>query len=167
MTDDDIKQFSDPALVIPAITVYGQGFTDEWLNKLTDLPFAKKLFSISLVDTAVTAGTYFYVVTAQDVAGNVSTASNEAAVMVLADTTPPTVTLTAPADGATVTGSISVTATASDDVKVAGVQFQLDGLALGAERTTAPYAVTWNTASATNASSRLPNRCGADDDIDR
>jgi fibronectin type 3 domain-containing protein len=111
--------------------------------------------STTYTDTAVTAGTYFYVVTAQDVAGNVSAASNEAAVMVLADTTPPTVTLTAPADGATVTGSISVTASASDDVKVAGVQFQLDGLALGAERTTAPYAVTWNTGSATNASHTL------------
>jgi len=52
----------------------------------------------AVVDTAVTAGTYYYVVTAQDVGGNVSTASNEAAVMVLADTTPPTVAITAPAN---------------------------------------------------------------------
>ena len=109
----------------------------------------------TFTDTAVTAGTYFYVVTAQDVAGNISAASNEAAVMVLADTTVPTVMLTAPANGATVTGSIAVTATASDDVKVAGVQFQLDGQPLGAERTTAPYAATWNTGSATNASHTL------------
>jgi hypothetical protein len=108
--------------------------------------------STSFIDSAVTAGTYFYVVTAQDVAGNVSTASNEATVLVLADTTPPTVTLTAPTNGATVSGSIAVSATASDDVRVAGVQFRVDGQALGAERTTAPYSVTWNTTSATNMS---------------
>jgi Concanavalin A-like lectin/glucanases superfamily/Galactose oxidase-like, Early set domain/Bacterial Ig domain/Kelch motif len=109
----------------------------------------------SFADTSVTAGTYFYVVTAQDVAGNVSAASNEAAVMVLADTTAPTVTLTAPANGATVSGLIAVSATASDDVRVAGVQFRVDGQALGAEDTTAPYSVTWNTASATNTSHTL------------
>jgi YD repeat-containing protein len=103
--------------------------------------------STGFIDTAVTAGTYFYVVTAQDVAANVSSPSNEAAVIVLADTTPPTVTLIAPANGATVTGSIPVSANASDDVRVAGVQFRVDGLPLG----TTPYSVTWNTTSATNA----------------
>ena len=76
--------------------------------------------------------------------------SNEASVLVLADTTPPTVTMTAPADGATVTGSITVSATASDDVAVAGVQFQLDGNALGAERTTAPYTIGWNSSTTSN-----------------
>jgi galactose oxidase len=40
------------------------------------------------------------------------------------DTTPPTVSLTAPASGATVSGTaVTVTATASDNVGVAGVQF--------------------------------------------
>lgn len=59
----------------------------------------------------------------------------------------PTITLTSPAnltDG--LTGSIELTATATDDVGVAGVEFQVDGVAIGAEDTTAPYAVTVNTA---------------------
>ena len=43
----------------------------------------------TFTDTGVAAGTYFYVVTAQDVAGNVSAPSNEARVTVLGDTTPP------------------------------------------------------------------------------
>ena len=34
---------------------------------------------------------------------------------------------------------MTVTATAADDIGVAGVQFLLDGVALGAEDTTAPY----------------------------
>ena len=69
--------------------------------------------------------------TAQDVAGNVSDPSSEVSVFVFADTTPPTVAITAPADQATVSGSITVSATASDDVGVASVQFKLDGNPLG------------------------------------
>jgi glucose/arabinose dehydrogenase len=63
------------------------------------------------------------------------------------DTTPPTVALTAPAAGA-VSGTLNVTATASDDVGVAGVQFQLDGAALGSEDTSSPYGVSWDTTTA-------------------
>src|SRR6267142_7176951 len=66
------------------------------------------------------------------------------------DTTPPTVTITAPASGASVSGTTSVTASASDNVGVVGVQFRLDGSNLGAEDTTAPYSVSWNTTSASN-----------------
>jgi hypothetical protein len=108
--------------------------------------------STSFTNSAVAAGTYYYVVTAQDVAGNVSGPSNEASVIVLSDTTPPTVTITTPAEMATVTGSVSVNATASDDVGVAGVLFQVDGQALGSERTTSPYSLTWNTVNTSNGS---------------
>jgi len=63
----------------------------------------------------------------------------------LADTTPPTVALTAPLTGTTVSGTVTVSASATDNVGVAGVQFKLDGTNLGAEVTAPPYAVTWNT----------------------
>ena len=53
--------------------------------------------------------------------------------------------MTAPAAGATVSGTVTVSASASDNVGVAGVQFLLDGASLGAEDTTAPYAISWNT----------------------
>ena len=43
------------------------------------------------------------------------------------DTTPPVVALTAPVNGATVSGTVALTATATDNVAVTGVQFQLDG----------------------------------------
>src|SRR5207248_10898297 len=52
------------------------------------------------------------------------------------DTTPPTVSLTAPANGATVSDAVTVSASASDNVGVAGVQFKLDGVDLGAEDAT-------------------------------
>src|SRR6185295_851109 len=71
------------------------------------------------------------------------------------DTTPPTVSLTGPSAGATVTGSVTVSASASDNVGVAGVQFKLDGANLGPEDATAPYSVSWNTTTATNGAHTL------------
>jgi hypothetical protein len=66
------------------------------------------------------------------------------------DTTPPTVAITAPAAGQTVSGSANVAANASDDTGVAGVQFKVDGANIGAEDATAPYSVNWDTSSAAN-----------------
>src|SRR5258708_5775950 len=70
------------------------------------------------------------------------------------DTTPPTVSITSPTSGATVSSTINVTANASDDRGVAGVQFQLDGV-FGADDTTAPYSVPWDTTTASNGSHTL------------
>src|SRR5205085_1293614 len=71
------------------------------------------------------------------------------------DTTPPTVSITNPSEGTTISGSVTVSATATDNVGVAGVQFKLDGVNLGAEATTAPYSIAWNTATAANGSHTL------------
>ena len=68
---------------------------------------------------------------------------------------PPTVSVTAPANNATVSGTVTVSATASDDTGVAGVQFKLDGVNLGSEDTTSPYSVSWNTTTATNGQHTL------------
>ncbi|WP_447964970.1 Ig-like domain-containing protein [Nitrospira sp. Ecomares 2.1] len=71
-----------------------------------------------------------------------------------ADTTSPTVTLTAPSAG-TVSGTVTVSASASDTVGVAGVQFRLQGANLGAEDTTNPYSTSWNTTTVPNGSYTL------------
>lgn len=63
-----------------------------------------------------------------------------------ADTTPPSVAIS----GWTVTGTITLNATASDNVGVAGVTFKVDGAAIGIEDTSAPYSVQWNTFTVTN-----------------
>jgi hypothetical protein len=53
---------------------------------------------------------------------------------------------------------VSVTVSATDSVGVAGVQFLLDGAALGAEATAAPYAASWNTTTASNGTHTLSAR---------
>ncbi|MBI4424425.1 MAG: hypothetical protein HY554_11885 [Elusimicrobia bacterium] len=71
------------------------------------------------------------------------------------DTTPPAVSVTAPAAGAPLAGLVQVSAAASDDVGVAGVRFELDGAALGAEATAPPYAATWDTTRSADGSHAL------------
>jgi hypothetical protein len=73
----------------------------------------------------------------------------------LPDTEPPAVVLTAPAAGAAVSGSVAVTASATDNIGVAGVQFLIDGNNLGPEDTSPPYQATLNSALYANGSRSL------------
>ncbi len=68
------------------------------------------------------------------------------------DTTAPTVSITAPANGATVSGSVNISASASDNVGVVGVQFKVNGANQGTEDTTSPYSISWFTGSLSNGS---------------
>src|SRR5262249_56977604 len=64
--------------------------------------------------------------------------------------TPPTVSMTSPANGATVFGTVAVSANATDNVAVASVQFLLDGVTYGSPISTAPYSFSWNSATVGN-----------------
>jgi glucose/arabinose dehydrogenase len=62
------------------------------------------------------------------------------------ETQPPTVTITAPANFATgLTGQLTFSADAVDNVGVASVEFQVDGVAAGAAQTSPPYSVSVDT----------------------
>ncbi len=70
------------------------------------------------------------------------------------DNTPPTVSITSPTNGATVSSTISVQASASDNVGVIEVQFYLDSILVSTDFSS-PYIWSWNTASSTNGSHTL------------
>ena len=61
----------------------------------------------------------------------------------------PTVSIGSPADGTTVSGTISVWVTASDNVGVKRVEFYVDG-ALTASSTNSPFTTKWNTRRVTH-----------------
>ena len=124
------------------------GFTPSVANRIA------QPIGTTYIDTGLASGTYYYRVIAEDAAGNASAASNQASASVTADTTPPTVSLTAPSAG-NVTGSVTVSANASDNGTVVGVQFKLDGSNLGAEDTTAPYSIQWDTLTTTKGNHTL------------
>ena len=72
------------------------------------------------------------------------------------DTTPPTVSFATPSSGATVGGlSVTLTATASDNVAVANVQFKIDGANIGSAITSSPYTTTWNSTGVADGSHTL------------
>ena len=67
------------------------------------------------------------------------------------DTTPPTTSITSPANNATVSGTVNVTASASDNVGVVKVEFYIDSV-LKSTSTTSPYTFSWNTTTVANGS---------------
>ena len=72
------------------------------------------------------------------------------------DTTPPTVSITAPTAGATLRGTTTVTVSASDkETGVAGVSLQIDGMPYGTAATSSPYRFTVNTAQFANGTHSL------------
>ncbi len=71
-------------------------------------------------------------------------------------TEPPTVSIINPVPGQTVSNTTPVSATASGSVAIRSVQFYLDGnKALGAPVTSPPYAISWDTTTASNGSHTL------------
>ncbi|MDP2906083.1 MAG: Ig-like domain-containing protein [Candidatus Omnitrophota bacterium] len=71
-----------------------------------------------------------------------------------ADTTPPQISISAPANNSTVSGSVNIQAQATDNIGVAKVEFYVDNSLQSAD-TTSPYAYSWDTTTATNASHAL------------
>ena len=62
------------------------------------------------------------------------------------DTTPPTVAIATPINGATVSGTTSITANASDSSGITKVDYYIDNLSAGT-KTTAPYTLNYDTAT--------------------
>ena len=72
-----------------------------------------------------------------------ATAARAGTLTTCPDQTPPTVTLTSPADGATVHGTVTLTATAADDVGVGKVEWLVNGTVLAA-KAVSPYTFEWS-----------------------
>jgi hypothetical protein len=105
-------------------------------------------YSTTFVTAGVANGVHTLTAVARDAAGNTTTSAPITVTVqnIAPDTMPPAVSLIAPADGATVSGAVTISATASDNVGVVGVQFRVDGVNTGAEDTSSPFATSWITA---------------------
>src|SRR2546428_1387471 len=140
--------------IIGSLTVAGVQFKLDGVNLGAEATTNE--YSVSWDTVTTNNGWHTLTAVARDILG-VQWSSDEVAVQVFNDTTPPTVTITSPTAGAIVAGTITVTANASDDVAVAGVQFFVDGALLD-QTTTAPYAVSWDTTRVANGSHTLTAR---------
>jgi len=70
------------------------------------------------------------------------------------DTAPPSVSISS-ASTVLLHGVVALTATATDNAGVAGIQFEVDGTPLGVEDTLAPFGVDWETHQSANGTHQL------------
>jgi hypothetical protein len=98
--------------------------------------------------TNATEGAHILIAVARDAAGNIQTSAGVTVTIPSTDTTDitkPSVSITSPSSNSLVSGSVIISASASDNVGVTGVQFKLNGSDLLSEDSTSPYSLTWNT----------------------
>jgi hypothetical protein len=109
-------------------------------------------YSMTLDSTTLSNGSHALVAKAYDAANNVGSSSSVAFSISNAtgDTTPPTAT----ASESGSSGTITLSATASDNVGVTKVEFYVDGVLKGSS-TTSPYSMTLDSTTLANASHSL------------
>ncbi|HJV66231.1 MAG TPA: Ig-like domain-containing protein [Geomonas sp.] len=112
-------------------------------------------YNFSLNTTTLANGAHSLTAQAYDAAGNVG---KSAAVSVnvnnVTDTTAPTVAISSPAASATVSGTTTVSMTASDNVGVSKVELYVNG-SLYSVVGSSPYNCSWNTGTLSNGSCTL------------
>ena len=76
---------------------------------------------------------------------------------IYSDPIDPTVSITAPSNGSTVSGTKTISASASDNIGIANVKFYING-SIKKTDTSAPYSYSWKTTSYSNGSHSLKAR---------
>ncbi|QBQ54544.1 S8 family serine peptidase [Nitrosococcus wardiae] len=106
------------------------------------------LYGFSWDSTTVADGSVSLTAYAYDAAGNEGVSST---VTVLVDNTPdssditpPSVSITEPAEGSTISGTVHITVNASDNTALAAIQLFIDG-AMRSATDTSPLSYSWNT----------------------
>ena len=112
-------------------------------------------YSASLNTATLSNGKHALTAVATDTSNNKAASAAVSITVKNSNSTPPAVSVTSPASGATVSGTITITATASGSVGVASVQFEVDGSQIGAADTASPYSASLNTTTLSNGNHTL------------
>jgi hypothetical protein len=101
-------------------------------------------YSQSWNTSTVTNGKHNLTAVASDTAGYNSTSATVSVTVNNANSPLVAVSMSSPLSDAVIAGTVAVTASASAQHGVTGVQFLLDGVAFGSELTSAPYSASWD-----------------------
>jgi len=104
--------------------------------------------------TTVANGMHTLTATARDAAGNITGVTVSVTVSNFGDTTAPSISITSPTNGSTVSGNVSVNVSVADNVGVTKAELYVDGRLITAA-TSAPFAMKWNTRRETAGSHTL------------
>jgi chitodextrinase len=97
-------------------------------------------------------GKHWFVAFARDAAGNGGSAGPSDVVFTNGgDATPPSISISAPMNGTTVQGRVTVSAEASDEISVSQVSFQVDGRVIATDKSS-PYSASWDSSKVSNGS---------------
>jgi hypothetical protein len=122
-------------------------------------PVTSAPYTLKWAIGSTTPGKHFLSAQATDSNGFVGTAADVPVTTLASEeeksTEPPSVAIVNPVAGQQASGVVQVSANVSDKVAIKSVQFYLDGKALGAPVTAAPYAISWDTTTATNGAHKL------------
>jgi hypothetical protein len=107
-------------------------------------------YTVSWNTTGATNGPHTLTAVAVDMAGDAATSVGVVVTVNNSASPPPTISLTSPASGATVSGTITVAANASGSLPISSVQFKIDGINFGLAVSASPYSISWATTGVTN-----------------
>lgn len=138
---------------------YGVARGELWVDNQLQKTLYTTPYTFSWNTTGFTNGQHTVQVKAHDTAGNQTASTVTLSVQNgVTDTTPPTTSITAPTQGATVSGITLVTATASDNSgSVSRVELYRDGAFVGSD-TSSPFEFSWSTQGSTNGSHTLTTK---------
>ena len=142
----DYAILSDTVLIqATADSAIGISKVEFYLNDTLSSTDTSSPFEYSWDTTSSSDGTYII----KAIAYNTESKTIEAEITVIVNNTGdavPTVSITSPADGATVQGDVTIEVDATDDVGIDKVEFFVDGILLG-EDLESPYEYIWSTRS--------------------
>jgi len=117
-----------------------------WIDNLLDSACSNTAYSCSWNSASASVGSHLITVKAYDAAGNMGSVSETLVVAAPAgsDTQKPTVQIANPAAGTAVTGTINITAIASDNVGIAQLCIYVDDV-LKSSSTGSSATYSWNT----------------------
>ena len=147
---DNITQYSNPMLTGTAqpnvsIALYNNGLSG--MGGAGSGPSGQWSARANLPN-----GTHAISASAGDSAGNVSARSGDLSLTV--DLVAPVTSVTSPGSGSTVSGTVNVGSSASDNVGIWTVDFQVDGV-VQATDTTSPYSYAWDSTTVANGQHTL------------
>ncbi|RKG52509.1 hypothetical protein D7X30_33415 [Corallococcus sp. AB011P] len=133
-------------LVAQAVDDQAMGRVDFFIDNVLVGSDSSAPFEASWDSFSVPNGMVYWMVRVYDAVGNARASSVN--LYIRNDYAAPTVSLIAPVDGATVGGSRSVVANATDDIRVTRVEFYLDDTVLLGTSVQAQFGIPWNVQTA-------------------
>ena len=138
--------------------VHGVTLVEFYADTILKCAGSASPYECAVDTTTIPDGRHTVIAVAQDSAGNRAVSSSVTITTNNGggqnDTTPPTVSITYPGNGSAVYGTVTVTATANDNIGISKVEFYLDGI-LKTTVYTSPVSWAWDTRAASNGSHTL------------